>query len=270
MLHVSVLGPVEISRDGARIPLNGQHQRVLVAFLAMELGKVVPTARLIEAIWADRPPRHARVKLQGCVSALRKALGEGVPSDGSGRSSIVTHEPGYAMSQEWVTTDLSAYRARVRQAADEISAGDVAAAAVSLAASLALWRGPAFADARTAVTDGLANALERGRLLAVERKAACDLRLGRHEEVAEELTSVLAANPFHERARALLMLALYRCACRAEALQCYLDGRRQLRDQLGIEPGPALRRLHQRILCDDPGLMSQATLEFLEEAADGH
>jgi DNA-binding SARP family transcriptional activator len=204
-------------------------------------------------MWGGHPPRNARVKLQGCVSGLRKALG-GARSSCPHRGSLVTREPGYLLSPDGVTVDLLQYRALLRLSDGEISDGQVAAAAGHLGDALAMWRGPAYADVRTPVLCGMADALERGRLLAVERKAECDLRLGRHEAVAEELTAVLAAHPFREGTRAVLMLALYRCGCRAEALECYRIGRQLLHEQLGIEPGTPLRQLHERMLTDDPSL----------------
>jgi DNA-binding SARP family transcriptional activator len=115
----------------------------------------------------------------------------------------------------------------------------------------------------------LAGALERGRLLAVERKAECALRLGHYDAVAEELTLSVAANPLREGMRATLMMALYRRGCRAEALECYRSGRHVLRDELGIEPGTQLRRLHELMLCDDPELNTQASLGRVIQAAPG-
>lgn len=266
-MHVYLLGPIEVSCAGQEILLSGQHQRTLVAALASELGKVVSAERLIETMWGGHPPRHARVKLQGCVSGLRKALGGSSSSDGSARWSLVTREPGYLISPAGVTVDLLEYRALLRLAAGELDAGQVTVAAGHLGEALALWRGTAYADVRTPVLCGMADALERGRLLAVERKADCDLQLGRHAEVAEELTAILAIHPFREGARAALMLALYRCGCRAEALECYRIGRHQLREQLGIEPGQLLRQLHERMLADDPQLAVRGPLARFSETA---
>jgi DNA-binding SARP family transcriptional activator len=267
-MQIHLLGPVEISLDGREIPLCGQQQRVLVAALASELGRVVPAERLIETIWSGHPPRHARAKLQGSVSGLRKALGDSAHGGAEmARLQLVTREPGYLISREGVTVDLLEYRALVRLATGELDLGQITAAADHLAQALALWRGPALADVRTPVLSGVAEALERGRLLAVERKAECELLLGRPEAVAEDLTTMLAAHPFREGARAVLMLALYRCGCRADALECYRVGRHLLRDQLGIEPGQALRQLHERMLADDPMLNAYDPLGRTDELA---
>jgi DNA-binding SARP family transcriptional activator len=263
-MYVYLLGPIEVTCFGQCVPLTGRHQRALMAVLASELGKVVATERLIEAIWGDNPPQHARAKLHGCVSGLRKSLGQSCPSDASERSSVATRDPGYVLTADTVTVDVLEYRALIRQATTHLDAGRITAAATSLAGALALWRGPAFADARTPVLDGLADSLERGRLFAVERKAECDLQLSRQEDVAEELTATIVANPLRERMRALLMLALYRCGCRAEALECYRVGRHLLHEQLGIEPDQKLQSLHLRILADDPQLAVQGWLPWAD------
>jgi DNA-binding SARP family transcriptional activator len=263
-MHVYLLGPIEVTCSGRRVELNGRHQRALMAVLASELGKVVGTGRLIEAIWGDNPPKHARTKLQGCVSAVRKSLSEFWAPDANERSSVATRDPGYMLTADTVTVDLLEYRTLIRQATVHLDAGQITAAAQSLAGALALWRGPAFADARTPVLDGLADSLERGRLFAVERKAECDLQLGRHEDVAEELTATMVANPLRERMRALLMLALYRSGCRAEALECYRVGRHLLHEQLGIEPDQKLQRFHLRILADDLQLSFQDWLPWAD------
>jgi DNA-binding SARP family transcriptional activator len=266
-MHVYLLGPIEVTCSGQCVQLTGRHQRALLAVLASELGKVVGTERLIEAIWGDNPPQHARTKLHGCVSALRKALGQFWPSGASEQRSVATRDPGYVLTADAVTVDLIEYRSLIRQATVDLDAGQITDAARSLAGALALWRGPAFADARTPVLDGLADSLERGRLFAVERKAECDLQLGRPEDVAEELTATIIANPLRERMRALLMLALYRSGCRAEALECYRVGRQILREQLGIEPDQKLQRLHLSILADDPHLGTQVWLPWADGIA---
>lgn len=263
-MYVYLLGPIEVTCCGHCVSLTGRHQRALMAVLASELGKVVATERLIEAIWGDNPPQHARTKLHGCVSALRKSLGQPWLAGASERSSVATRDPGYVLTADTVTVDLLEYRTLIRQATMHLDAGQITAAAASLAGALGLWRGPAFADARTPVLDGLADSLERGRLFAVERKAECDLQLGRHEDVAEELTATIVANPLRERMRALLMLALYRSGCRAEALECYRVGRHLLHEQLGIEPDQKVQRLHLRILADDPRLAIQGWLPWAD------
>jgi DNA-binding SARP family transcriptional activator len=264
-VRVFLLGPVEVAHDGRQIQLNGRHQRALVAALASEAGKLVPAERLVDALWGERPPASAWTKLQGCVSGLRKQLSGTKPGCANGRWPLMTRDPGYLFSAEGVTVDLLEYRTLLHRAAQEMDAEQSAAASGSLGAALELWRGPAFADARTPVLSAMAAALEGGRLLALERKAECDLRLGRYAAVAQDLGLALAAHPAREGMRAAMMLALYRSGCRAEALESYRVGRALLREQLGIEPGPLLRRLHELILHDDPQLAVPGVLTHLNQ-----
>jgi DNA-binding SARP family transcriptional activator len=254
VMHVCLLGPIEVACLGRQIPLSGYHQRALIAALASETGNVVPADRLIGTLWGEQPPAAAVKKLHGCVSALRMKLSGPKPAGTSSRWPIVSREPGYALSADSVTVDLFEYRALLRLAARERDAGLTAAASAHYGLALELWRGPAYADAPSAILSAMAAALESGRLLTIERKAECDLRLGRHGQVAGELGLVLAAHPARESLRAVLMLALYRAGRRAEALETYRAGRALLREQLGTDPGPVLQRLHDLIRSDDPRL----------------
>ncbi len=259
-MRVFLLGPVDIIHEGQQIRLIGHHQRALIAALASEAGRIVPAERLIDTLWGERPPTTARTKLQGYVSGVRKALGDSPQGRADASCLLLTRYPGYLLSRDDVSVDLFEYRALLQLASSEQNSGEIAAASHHFGEALALWRGSAFADACAPTLAGMAAALERGRLLAVERKAECDLWLGRYDTVAEELTIVLAAHPHRETTRAALMLALYRRGCRAEALESYRAGHRLLREQLGIEPGHRLRRLHQLMLSDNLELATQLVL----------
>jgi DNA-binding SARP family transcriptional activator len=266
-MRFSLLGPIEITHNGREIRLTGHHQRALVAALASEAGRVISAERLIDMLWGEKPPATARVKLQGYVSGIRRALGGHVPDDGSDRWPLVTRTPGYLLSTDGVAVDLFEYHALLRLAAAEMDAGQLAAASGHLGEALALWRGSALADVSTPTLASMAAAFERGRLLAIERKAECDLELGRYDAVAEELTLVLAAHPLREATRAALMIALHRRGCRAEALESYRVGRKLIREQLGVEPGQLLQRLHKLMLSDDPLLGTRGLLAWLSETA---
>lgn len=265
-MRISLLGPVTIIHNGVEIRLGGRHQRALVSVLAGEIGTVVSAERLIDALWGERPPASARTKLQGCVSALRKQFSSPKQTDVKSQWPLYTRDPGYLFCTNDVSVDLLDYRALLQLASREMDIGRFAAASNNLGAALGLWRGPAYADTRTPILSAMAAALESGRLLAIERKAECDLHLGRNDSVIEELRLALAANPLREGMRAAMMLALYRSNCRADALESYRAGRVLLREQLGIEPGSVLRRLHELILRDGPRLAMPGVLADLNEA----
>jgi DNA-binding SARP family transcriptional activator len=252
-MDVEVLGPIEVSESGRAIHLAGQRQRALLAALALDHGRVVPVARLVDVLWDCHPPVTARAKVQAHVSSLRQALGQGGRGPGG---AIVTRPPGYTLSGAGIHVDLAEFEALRALASAARESGQWALASEQYAAALALWRGPACADVTSSLIRAAAVALEERRIFAVEAKAEADLNLGRNETVAAELATPLAMDPLRERLRALAMQALYRLGCRADALGLYREGRRIMISELGLEPGPQLRSLHQRILADDPALLA--------------
>jgi DNA-binding SARP family transcriptional activator len=253
-VRIDVLGPIQVTADGQTIRLAGQRQRALLAALTLELGKVVPVDRLVDVLWDVEPPPTARVKVQAHVSALRQSIGHGTrTADGP----LLTRPPGYLLCHESIELDLAAFDLLVGQAKEAAESRDPAAASELFGTALAMWRGSAFADVRSPLIRGAADSLEDRRLLACEAKAEADLALGRSDRVVADLPQWLAAYPFRERMRGMLMLALYRLGCRADALTVYRDGHRLMVAELGLEPGPPLRGLHQHILADDPGLLAQ-------------
>jgi DNA-binding SARP family transcriptional activator len=245
-LRVNVLGTMEVRLDGRELPLAGQRQRALLAALAIDHGRVVSVDRLVDVLWDSNPPATARVKVQGHVSAVRRMISQRT-ADGPLR----TRSPGYLLSTEDVELDAAEFTRLVGQGEAAARSSQPAQAAELLGAALGLWRGPAFADVRSMAVRAAAAAIEERRLLAVEAKADADLAVGRCEVVAAELPECLATHPLRERLRGLLMRALCGVGCRAEALAVYRAGRQLMVSQLGIEPGPQLRGLHQRILAED-------------------
>jgi DNA-binding SARP family transcriptional activator len=244
-LELRLLGPVEALADGRAVHLSPRPRAVL-AVLALHAGQVVPAARLIDAVWADRPPETAANVLQGYVSQLRKGLG---------RDTVETRDPGYVLRVERDVIDLQRFERLATEGARALDDGRAEEAAASLGAGLALWRGEALAD----VADGdvlrpAAMRLDELRLVALERRIEAELACGRHREVVGELESLTSANPLRERPQELLMLALYRCGRQAEALDSYRATRSRLVEQLGLEPGAALRALEQAILRHDDAL----------------
>jgi DNA-binding SARP family transcriptional activator len=253
-LEFRILGPLEV-RDGDRgLVVRGEKQRLLLARLLLSANRVVSTDRLVEAIWGDAPPDTPDKALQMHVSQLRKLL---EPERAPGRSGhvLVTQPPGYVLHVDEGRLDLVRFERAVAAAAAATRAGGHAEAARGLRDALGLWRGAALADLGAA--DGLRADLARLddlRLGALEDRIDADLALGRHARVVAELERLVAEHPLRERVRAQLMLALYRSGRQAEALAVYRDTRRALVEELGIEPGRALRELERRILAQDPGL----------------
>lgn len=246
MIRALLLGPLEVRVDGRLAALGAPKQRALCAALLLNPGTVVSVDRLIEVVWGQEPPASAVTKIQGYVSALRKALAEtGVPN---APEVLATRAPGYLLAGGTVGTDVAEFESLVAEAGQARMRRDPAAAARLLGSALGLWRGSALADVDLGqALRAQAERLAELRLTAVEDKAAADLALGRYREALAELDRDLAEHPFRERIRELRMRALIGLDCPAEALACYESGRRILRSELGVEPSRSLRRLASSI-----------------------
>jgi DNA-binding SARP family transcriptional activator len=250
-VHIKVLGPIEVLRNNRVIRLAGRGQRTLLAALALEHGRVVTVDRLIDILWGAAPPASARTRIQAHISAMRQAIGQPARS---GAGPLLTVSAGYALSDDGVESDLTVFDTLTASGWAASESGQHATAADLFAAALALWRGPAFADVTTPAIRAAAGPVDERRLLAVEAKAEADLAVGRCEAVVAELSGWLIAQPLRERLRALLMIGLYQLGCRTDALNLYLEGRQAMIAELGLEPSPQLRDLHERILTGDRAL----------------
>jgi predicted ATPase/DNA-binding SARP family transcriptional activator len=238
-MRYGILGTLEVSDDGRAIDVSGAKQRALVAVLLINANRVVASDELIDALWEDHAPETARKALQVLVSQLRKLLG---------RERVVTKGPGYLLRVDADELDLD----RFQRLVDEGKPRE----------ALSVWRGAPLADftyQRFAQSE--IGRLEELRLATLEDRIDADLLDGRHAELVGELESLIALHPLRERLRGQLMLALYRSARQAEALEAYQAARWVLVEELGIDPGRALRELHQAILNQDPSLDLQADVQ---------
>ena len=246
-MRFRILGSVQVWQEDRPIAIGGPQQRALLALLLLSANRVVPVERLIAALWGDKLPADARALLQSCVARLRRVLSAGDPAG----QSLVTRAPGYLIRVGPGELDLDRFE-ELTAAAHRLTATgtteSLSQASERLTEALALWRGPALSDIELAAGRATADGLEERRLAALEERIDVDIRLGRHSGVIGELREHIEAHPMRERPRALLMVALYRSGRQAEALAVYADTRRMLVDELGIEPGLELRRLHQAIL----------------------
>jgi predicted ATPase/DNA-binding SARP family transcriptional activator len=247
-VQVLVLGPLEVrDDDGAVVPLSGARIRALTALLALEAGRVVCTDRLIDSLYGDEQPQRAGNALQLHVSRLRRAV---KPS-----GAIVTRPPGYLLDLGPDDVDALQLERLVAQGRALLEAGAPGGASPLLRQALALWRGEALADfSFEEFAAGERARLGELRLAVTEDAIEADLALGRHAECAEALRSLVEAHPLRERFWGQLMVALYRSERQAEALRAFQQARTILAEELGIEPGPELRRLESAILAQDPSL----------------
>ncbi|MBG0565837.1 AfsR/SARP family transcriptional regulator [Actinoplanes aureus] len=239
-----LLGPVEVGTRAGVLPLGGAKIRTLLATLLLPAGRVISTDRLIDVIWDDDPPPTARALVQTYVSALRRAL----PAD-----VIETRPPGYLARIDPDSLDRNRFDALVARGRAAAREGRHGEASETLRAAAALWRGPALGGVRSTALAAEAARLDEQRLTVTEERISADLALGRADQLCGELSVLVGQHPTRESLRALLMTALYRSGRAADALAVYRQGRAILVEELGIEPGPELARLHEAILRGDAG-----------------
>ena len=244
-----LLGPLEVCDGDRPVRLGEGRQRSVLILLLLHRNEAMASERLIDALWGESPPATAAKVLQNYVGQLRRAL-----DDREGRR-LQTRGRGYAIHVEDGELDLDRFERLVREGGEALALDRPADAAAWLREALALWRGPALADvAYEPFAQAEIARLEERRAVALERRIDADLALGRHADLVAELEALVAQHPLRERLRGQRMLALYRCGRQAEALEAFREARRLLVEEIGVEPGPELRELHEAILRQDAAL----------------
>jgi DNA-binding SARP family transcriptional activator len=238
-----LLGPLEILIAGRAVDAGGSRRRSVLAMLVLEAGRTVSVTRLVEGVWGEDAPETAVTALQGHISHLRRALGD---------DRIITRAPGYRLECAAGDVDVQRFAALLERGREALAAGDPEAALAGLDAAGALWRGEPLEDLRDApFATAAVPPLDALGADARDLRADAQLALGQHEALIGDLRAALAADPLRERPRLQLMTALHRAGRRTEALETYEAGRRSYSEELGIEPGAALRALHEEILRDE-------------------
>jgi DNA-binding SARP family transcriptional activator len=245
---IGLLGPVEIS--AAASPPAGLAQaglRILLALLAVSANRVVPTATLIDGLWQEKYSRKRERNLHAQVYQLRRRLAALEP--GRREPRLITQSPGYRLVLGDDELDVASFTALAARGRELARTATPAEAADVLSQALALWRGPALADAAPAcpLLAGAAADLEQQRASVLEDRVDADLAAGRHDRLAAELTGLVTTHPLRERLRGQLMISLSRCGRRADALEVYHQAQQLLNDEAGIEPGPQLEALYRSI-----------------------
>lgn len=245
-MRFSVLGPVGVVVDGRRVSLGRGHERTLLAMLLAAGGEVVGPDYLIEGLWAHAPPTSARKSLQSHLSRLRRNLRELARGGGD---PIESSSDGYRLIVADSGTDADQFTTLLAQARQR---GDPHESLTLFDTALEHWHGPAYGDlaGHPALTEA-AQHLERLRRSAVVDRADVLLTLDRHDEVTAALRALIAEDPYNEQAHAHLMRALVPTGRRTEALRAFDDLRTRLREELGVDPAPELRGLHEQILSQD-------------------
>lgn len=254
-VRFELLGPLRGWRDGVELRLGAPQQRALLAMLLLAGGRQVPLEAMLYGLWGDEAPKAAVGTVRTYVSRLRRYL-EARPARVPGVV-IASVGDGYVLEPGTFELDVYVFQALLAEARAARDNRETARAARLMGDALALWRGVPlsgmpgpWADARRLHLADLCAAV-------LEEKLALEVVTGAHAAAVPELRAQLRENPYHEGLAELLILALYKSGRQAEALAVFDDMRRRLGDELGIDPGPALRDMHQRVLRCDSGLLSQ-------------
>jgi DNA-binding SARP family transcriptional activator len=241
-VELGVLGPLQVRQDGAPVAIPGAKPRAILSMLGLHNGSVVPADTLIKLLWGDYPPRTAAKALQTHISSLRRTLGDGV---------VVTEGAGWTLHGTEV--DASRYKVAAKAGRDAAAAGDTTQAAARFEEALVLWRGiPELPDGQRGLSEKTRWIESHAAL--VEDRADALLATGRAAEVIGDLEAAVAEAPLRERRWGQLMLALYRAGRQGEALGAYQRARSLLAEELGVDPGPELRRLENAIVAQDSSL----------------
>ncbi|MDG4667580.1 BTAD domain-containing putative transcriptional regulator [Mycobacterium sp. 236(2023)] len=270
-LDFGVLGPMRMTAGGAEVPVGTPKLRAVLAMLVINRNRPVAVDSLIDAVWQESPPPGARASLHSYVSNLRKLVA-GVGADPQG--TLASAPPGYRLTVADGACDLGRFNTEKAAGVHAAAAGDFERAARHLAAALAQWRGPVLEDLRGfSFVDQYATALHEDRLTAATARAEAELACGRAGQIIGELEMLAADNPYREPLWAQLISAYYLDERQSEALAAYQRLKLVLADDLGIDPGPTLRALHDRILRQEPldvKMAAQKTAVGVKTVLDQH
>jgi DNA-binding SARP family transcriptional activator len=259
-VRFQVLGPVRVVREDRSLELARLKERLVLGLMLTHAGRIVSQDRLVDAVWSRKPPANPAATLHVHICHLRSVLEPGRPARAPAQI-LLRRQDGYLLAVTPGQIDAHVFETAIRQGFRAMAASRPAAAAGILAGALALWRGDPY-DGLSGHAFALAEIirLEELRLLALESLAEADLALGRHASALPGLVQLVALHPLRERLRVLEMTALYRAGRQSDALLSYQNGRALLAGELGVDPGPGLRRCHAQVLAHDPLLDDPATL----------
>jgi WD40 repeat protein/DNA-binding SARP family transcriptional activator len=251
MVKFGILGPVELSDGERRLPIGGPQQVVLLAFLLLHANRAVSADQLTDALWGEHAVSSAK-RLHMPVLRLRKALNA---SEANGDPALKTVSGGYLLAVAPGELDADVFQASLEDGRLALDQGEALRAAGVLREALGLWRGPALAEvAYEDFAQAEIRRLDELRLMALEARIEADLQLGQHARLIGELEALVVGHPAREQLVGQLMIALYRCGRQTEALEVYSRARQALVGEIGVEPGPQLRRLHEAVLRHDASL----------------
>lgn len=249
-LQFGVLGPLQLSADGADVPLGAAKQRAVLAQLLIHRNRPVAIDSLLDAAWRGSPPTEARASLHTYVSNLRRLMAK---AGADGAAILVNAPPGYRLNVVDAACDIGRFNIELAAGMRAAAAGQFDQASSHLSSALAEWRGPVLDDLRDfEFVEAFAAAVAEDKLVAQTLRAEAEIACGRSRSVISELEALAAEQPYREPLWAQLITAYYLTERQYDALEAYRRLKTTLADELGIDPGPTLRALHERILRQEP------------------
>jgi SARP family transcriptional regulator, regulator of embCAB operon len=243
-VEFGVLGPLQVSVAGSALALGGRKERAVLAMLVINRNRAVSADSLITAVWGEDAPPGARASLQTYVSSLRRLVGTDV---------LVNAAPGYKLVVADNDCDIGRFATEMAAGMQEAASGRFGPASEHLAVALGEWRGPVLEDLRDFdFVDAYATAVVEDKIAAHTARAEVEIARGRAASVIGELEVLVAEHRYREPLWAQLMTAYYLADRQSEALEAYQRLKTILVDDLGIDPGPKLRFLHEQILRQEP------------------
>jgi DNA-binding SARP family transcriptional activator len=245
-----VLGPLQLCAGGALVPLGAPKQRAVLAMLVISRNRAVSVDSLINAVWDENPVPAARTSIHSYVSNLRRLLGE---AGFEPNRVLASAPPGYQLSIADSDCDIGRFITEKNAGVQAAAAGRFEDASSHLSAALAEWRGPVLDDLRDfAFVDTFATALSEVKAVAQTALAEAEIACGRAEHMIARLEVLTGEHPFRERLWAQLITACYVAERQSDALEAYRRLKTNLAENLGIDPGPTIKALHERILRQEP------------------
>ena len=255
-LRFGMLGPLQMCANGTELPLGAAKQRAVLATLLINRNRIVPIDSVIDAVWQERPPPEARGTLHAHVSRLRRLMsGAGIDP----AAVVVSIQPGYRLNVPDEACDIGRFAVEQKAGINAAALGRFEEASDRLSTALSEWRGPVLEDLRDfPFVEAFAAALAEDKLVALTVRAEAEIACGRTHSIISELEALVAEHPYREPLWAQLITAYYLAERQYDALDAYGRLKAALADDLGIDPGPTLRGIHQRILRQEPLDIKQA------------
>jgi SARP family transcriptional regulator, regulator of embCAB operon len=255
-LQFGVLGPLQMRAGSALVPLGAPKQRAVLAMLMMNRNRAVSVDALIDAVWGESPVPAARTSIHSYVSNLRRLLSSASRDPNGVLASV---PPGYQLNVADADCDIGRFVIEKDAGVRAAAAGRFEDASTYLAAALAQWRGPFLDDLREfAFVDSFATALAEVRVSVQTAHAEAEIACGRVDAIIPRLEVLSGEHPFRERLWAQLITAYYVAERQSDALNAYRRLKTNLAENLGIDPGPTIRSLHEQILRQEPVDTTQA------------